>query len=130
MSVRGISPKDLAWGDPSRGLSAPRFGMTQGRFRMNCMRSLALFLLGASVLPGTPAFMTGQQSMPVAELVLQFKANPIFWQQFEVAEKLARSHDPAVLAQLEPYLKDDDRHVRAGTPRLYLRPQGTTGDLR
>jgi hypothetical protein len=94
------------------------------------MRSLALFLLGASVLPGTSAFMTGQQSMPVAELVRQFKANPIFWQQFEVAEKLARSHDPAVLAQLEPYLKDDDRHVRAGTPRLYLRPQGTTGDLR
>jgi HEAT repeat protein len=80
---------------------------------MNRMRSLALFLLGV------PALMTGQQSMPVAELVEQFKTTPIFWQQFEVAEKLAKSHDPAVLAQLEPYLRDEDRHVRGNAAYVF-----------
>src|SRR5580658_2754375 len=81
---------------------------------MNRMRSLALFLLGV------PALMTGQQSMPVAELVEQFKTTPIFWQQFEVAEKLAKSHDPAVLAQLEPYLRDS-RAVPILIPLLHDR---------
>ncbi|MGA2746793.1 MAG: HEAT repeat domain-containing protein [Candidatus Sulfotelmatobacter sp.] len=63
--------------------------------------------------------MTGQQSMPVAELVWEFKANPVFWEQFEVSEKLARRHDPAVLTQLEPYLKDDDRHVRGNAAFVF-----------
>jgi HEAT repeat protein len=86
---------------------------------MNRMRSFALFLLGTSVFLGIPAFLTGQNSMPVVELVQQFKTNQVFWQQFEVAEKLARSHDPAVLKQLEPYLKDEDRHVRGNAAFVF-----------
>ena len=94
---------------------------------MNCMRSLVLFLLGTTVLPGMPALLTGQQSMPVAELLRQFKANPTFWEQFEVAEKLARSHDPAVLAQLEPYLKDEDRHVRGNAAFVFAAAEDDRG---
>ena len=61
---------------------------------MNRMRTLALFLLG------TAALITSQQTVPVAELVQQFKTSRVFWQQFEVAEKLAKSHHHAVLEQL------------------------------
>jgi HEAT repeat protein len=86
---------------------------------MNRIRSLALFLLGTSVLPGTSALLTSQQSVPVAELVREFKANPVFWEQFEVAQKLARSRDPAALAQLEPYLKDEDRHARGNAAFVF-----------
>lgn len=80
---------------------------------MNRMRTLALFLLG------TAALMTSQQSVPVAELVQQFKTSRVFWQQFEVAEKLAKSHHHAVLEQLEPYLKDEDRHVRGNAAFVF-----------
>ena len=78
----------------------------QSGFKMNCMRPLALLLLTTSGL------ITGQESVPVSELVMQFKTSEVFWQQFEVAEKLVKSHDHAVVEQLEPYLKDQDRHVR------------------
>lgn len=77
------------------------------------MRTLTLLLLG------TPVLMTGQQSVPVAELVQQFKTSRVFWQQFEAAEKLAKSHDSAVLEQLEPYLKDEDRHVRGNAAFVF-----------
>ena len=80
---------------------------------MNRMRILALFLLG------TPALVASQQKVPVAELVQQFKTSGVYWQQFEVAEKLAKSHDRAVLEHLEPYLKDEDRHVRGNAAFLF-----------
>ena len=80
---------------------------------MDRMRTLALLLIG------TPVLMTSQQRVPVAELVQQFKASRIFWQQFEVAEKLAKSHDRAVLEQLETYLKDEDRHVRGNAAFVF-----------
>jgi HEAT repeat protein len=80
---------------------------------MSRMRTLMMLLLGAPVL------MASQQTLPVAELVQQFKTSRIFWQQFEVAEKLAKSHDDAVLEQLEPYLKDEDRHVRGNAAFVF-----------
>lgn len=73
---------------------------------MACMRTFALLLVGACGL------MTGQQSVPVDELLRQFKTSESFWEQFEVGEKLAKSHDHSVIEQLEPYLKAQDRHVR------------------
>ena len=54
---------------------------------------------------------TGQVASAV-ELVEQFKTSRIFWQQFEVAVKLVKLHDTSVLEQLQPYLRDQDRHVR------------------
>lgn len=80
---------------------------------MSRMITLTLLLLG------TPVLMIGQQSVPVAELVQQFKTSRVFWQQFEVAEKLAKSHDRAVLEQLETYLKDEDRHVRGNAAFVF-----------
>jgi len=80
---------------------------------MSRMRTVTLLLLGTAVL------MIGQQKVPIAELVQQFKTSRVFWQQFEVAEKLAKSHQHAVLEQLEPYLKDEDRHVRGNAAFVF-----------
>jgi HEAT repeat protein len=77
------------------------------------MKILALFLLG------TPVLMTGQQSVPVDQLVQQFKTSRVFWQQFEIAEKLVTRHPHAVLEQLEHYLKDEDRHVRGNAAFVF-----------
>lgn len=54
-----------------------------------------------------------------ADLVAQFKTNRVFWQQFEIAEKIVKLHDTSVLAQLKPYLKDDDRHVRGNAAYIF-----------
>src|SRR5271165_929556 len=57
-------------------------------------------------------------SMPAA-LVEQFKTERTFTDQFEVAEKLVKLHDPSVIEQLKPYLKDDDRHVRGNAAYIF-----------
>jgi HEAT repeat protein len=77
------------------------------------MRIVALPLLGVTLLA------TGQQSLPVATLIQRFKTSDVFWQQFEVGQKLVKIHDNAVLEQLEPYLKDEDRHVRGNAAFVF-----------
>ena len=71
------------------------------------------------LLLATPVLMSGQRSVPVAELVQQFKTTRVFWEQFEVAEKLVKIRDVAVLPQLEPCLKDEDRHVRGNAAFVF-----------
>jgi HEAT repeat protein len=68
---------------------------------------------------GIPVLTAGQQSAPVAELLQQFKTNRVFWQQFEVAKKLVATHNAVALGQLEPYLKDQDRHVRGNAAFVF-----------
>jgi HEAT repeats len=80
---------------------------------MTSMRIIALLLLGVSLLA------TGQQSLPVATLIQQFKTSHVFWQQLEVAQKLVKVRDRAVLEQLEPYLNDEDRHVRGNAAFVF-----------
>ena len=65
--------------------------------------------------------------MPVATLIQQFKTSDVFWQQFEVAEKLTKSHDQSVLEQLEPYLKDVDRHVRGNAAFVFAASRDDRG---
>ena len=80
---------------------------------MNRMRIMALLLLGV------PLLATGQQSVPVAKLIQQFKTSHVFWQQFDVGQKLVKTHDHAVLEQLEPCLMDRDRHVRGNAAFVF-----------
>ena len=54
-----------------------------------------------------------------ADLIGQFYENRVFWQQFEVAQKIAKLRDPTLLKQLEPFLKDEDRHVRANAAFVF-----------
>lgn len=80
---------------------------------MTRMRIIALLLLGA------PLLATGQQSLSVATLIHEFKTTHVFWQQFEVGQKLVKVNDHAVLEQLEPYLNDEDRHVRGNAAFVF-----------
>jgi HEAT repeat protein len=41
---------------------------------------------------------------PAGHLVRQFKCEPVFWKQFEIAKKIVALHDRNVLAELEPML--------------------------
>jgi HEAT repeat protein len=54
-----------------------------------------------------------------AELVKKFQNSHSFYEQFDVAEKLARLRDTSVLKQLAPYLVDADRHVRGNAAFVF-----------
>jgi HEAT repeat protein len=89
---------------------------------MRCHDPSARFprpLLLSLIFLATPCLMAGQQGVPATELAEQFKANLVFWQQFEVAEKLVKLHDIAILPQLTTYLNDEDRHVRGNAAFVF-----------
>jgi HEAT repeat protein len=78
----------------------------------------ACLIFMAFVLLGTSASADAQNN-GTADLVLQFKTNRLCGQQFEVAEKLVKLRNTAVLEQLKPYLEDDDRHVRGNAAFVF-----------
>jgi HEAT repeat protein len=47
------------------------------------------------------------------------KTERAFTDQFEVAEKLVKLHDSAILESLESYLQDEDRHVRGNAAFVF-----------
>ncbi len=53
-----------------------------------------------------------RQALSSGELLDRFKAEKVFWRQFEIGRALAGAKDPAVIAALEPWLTHDDRHLR------------------
>ncbi len=84
-------------------------------FRLT-LRTFPPFLLVALTLAGAAA---AQQDQSAAELVEQFKATKIFWRQFEVAQKIVKLHDVKVLSQLEPWLSNEDRHLRGNAAFIF-----------
>lgn len=46
------------------------------------------------------------------ELLDRFKAEPVFWRQFEIGRALASTGDRSVIAGIEPQLTQTDRHLR------------------
>jgi len=60
------------------------------------------------------------------DVLALFKAEPVFWRQFEIAKALAAASDRSVIADLEPWLTHDDRHLR-GNAAFVL---GRLGDPR
>lgn len=59
------------------------------------------------------------QPQPTAELVARFRSTRVFWQQFEVASSIVQLRDRSVLVQLEPWLADDDRHLRGNAAVIF-----------
>ena len=53
--------------------------------------------------------------------IKQFKADNSFVKQFEVAKRLAALGETCVLSDLEPYLKDADRHVRGNAAFVFAK---------
>jgi HEAT repeat protein len=66
------------------------------------------------------------QSQEAAALVREFAAGEVFYKQLETAQKIAALRDPAVLPQLEPWLSNEDRHIRANAALIF----GSLGDPR
>jgi hypothetical protein len=92
----------------SRGFTATAF-----------LRSVCL-LFFASALWGQNAPVRNESA---ASLVEQFKSEPVFWKQFEIAQKIVALRDPWVLHELEPWLSNKDMHAR-GNAGLFLRSSG------
>jgi len=65
-------------------------------------------------------------TLPVAELLVRFKQEPVFWRQFEIAVTLARAGDRGTVADLAPWLTHDDRHIRGNAAFVV----GRLGDSR
>ena len=80
---------------------------------------LANPVLLALIFLAIPAYTRSPQAGSAVQLVEEFKNTPVFWEQFEIAEKLVKLRDVSVLELLKPYLKDDDRHVRGNAAYIF-----------
>ncbi len=52
------------------------------------------------------------QALSARDLLDRFKMEKVFWRQFEIAQALAAPNDRGAIAELEAWLKHDDRHLR------------------
>jgi HEAT repeat protein len=60
-----------------------------------------------------------QQSESLTDLVREFDETQIFWQQLQIARKLVARNDRSVLPRIEPYLRNEDRHVRGNAAFVF-----------
>lgn len=79
-----------------------------------------LFVLSSQI-----AAVADEQTQP-KEIVEQFKAEPVFWKQMEIGQKIVLAKDARVLPLLEPWLQHPDRHIRGNTAFIF----GGLGDAR
>jgi HEAT repeat protein len=94
-------------------LAAPRADRNRFR-RIASLPGLLLILLWA-----VPDLGRGEQLQSAAELLGKFKSTGIFWQQFEVANKVVEVHDLSLLPQLESWLTHEDRHLRGNAAFIF-----------
>jgi len=62
--------------------------------------------------PELPGARSETQDSTTLRLVKEFQSADYFWQQAEVAEKIAELGDDTAIETLQPYLDSDDRHLR------------------
>ena len=76
------------------------------------LTALLVVLLLPFQTPPTPPVSREMLTRSAAELLEQFKNEKVFWRQFEIGRALAAANDRAAIAELEPWLKHEDRHLR------------------
>ena len=82
-----------------------------------CLRGI---LLGIMCLLHTVSGQTAKHpSESTSELVEQFKTTTTFWNQFEVAKQIVALHDKSVLQELEPWLSNEDMHLRGNAAFIF-----------
>jgi HEAT repeat protein len=54
-----------------------------------------------------------------SNLVEQFENTTVFWEQFEIAQKIVALHDNSVLSRLEPWLLCEDMHRRGNAAIVF-----------
>jgi HEAT repeat protein len=86
---------------------------------------LVLFVLISAASAQHKASISSHSNSP-AQLVAEFKGEPVFWKQFEIARRIAAAGDRDVLPMLEPWLSHEDRHIRANVAYIF----GEFGDDR
>src|SRR5262245_42563737 len=59
----------------------------------------------------------GNEETPV--LIARFEREPVFWRQFEIAQQMVESKDPAVLRALQPWLTHEDRRLRGNAAYVF-----------
>jgi hypothetical protein len=62
---------------------------------------------------------TVDRTLSPGRLVEQFKAEKMFFRQFEIAEAIVARHDPSVLPSLVAWLSHEDRHVRGNVAFIF-----------
>jgi HEAT repeat protein len=77
--------------------------------------SLASVCLLSTLIYG----QTAHSGESARDLVEQFKSSTVFWKQFEVAEKIVTLHDKSVLEDLEPWLSNEDMHLRGNAAFIF-----------
>jgi hypothetical protein len=80
-----------------------------------CEILLASFCLLHTVSGQTTLYTSERTS----DLVEQFKTTAPFWKQFEVAKQLVALHDKSVLQDLEPWLSNEDMHLRGNAAFIF-----------
>ena len=84
-------------------------------FGFICRASLASMCL-LSTLSGQTAQHPSESANGLVE---QFESTTIFWKQFEVAKKIVALRDKSVLQEFEPWLSNEDRHVRGNAAFIF-----------
>ena len=82
-------------------------------------RTSLLLILVISVI-GAGACSTQPPPPPITESLLnQYFHAKYFWQQLEVAQKIVQAGDVSILADLEPKLTQQDRHLRGNAAFVF-----------
>ena len=84
------------------------------RLRLSHCIALAIMALTASC-----ATHRNTETSYTAQLLDQFKTSTVFFEQFDVAKKIAALHNPGVLPELEEWLSHEDRHIRANVAFIF-----------
>jgi hypothetical protein len=91
-----------------------------GGFLIVARACLCGILLGIMCLLHTVSGQTSKHpSERTGELVEQFKTTTTFWKQLEVAKQIVALHDKSVLQELEPWLSNEDMHLRGNAAFIF-----------
>jgi HEAT repeat protein len=78
-----------------------------------CGVSLALMLATLA------SVSESQEPVSPRQLLDQFQNTPVFWEQFEIAQRIVALRDPSVLPRLASWLNREDRHQRGNAAFIF-----------
>src|ERR1700741_4079191 len=76
-------------------------------------------LMGVCPLHTVSGQTAKHPNVRTSELVEQFKTTTTFWKQFEVANQIVALHDKSVLQKLDPWLSNEDMHLRGNAAFIF-----------
>ena len=82
-----------------------------------CVSTLVLVFLMGSVLEVSAA--DDHRSQTIDQLLDEFEKTEVDWRQLEVAKRVVSRRDSRVLQRLEPWLENEDRHLRGNAAFIF-----------